>query len=137
MSKPPDASSKGKKGNTASHASAATEVSDRPVRRRFAAEYKLRILREADACGPGGIGALLRREGPYSSHLATWRRQRAGTGLAPQKRGRRADPRAAEVAALQRRLGRAEDELRRARLIIDVQKKLCAALGLEPRRGEE
>ncbi len=52
-------------------------VPERPVRRRFTAEYKLRILREADACSePGRLGALLRREGLYSSHLGTWRRQR-------------------------------------------------------------
>jgi transposase-like protein len=70
-------------------------VPERPVRRRFTAEYKLRILREADRSpGPGQLGALLRREGLYSSHLTTWRKQREeGTlaGLRPKRRGRKAN----------------------------------------------
>jgi len=71
------------------------EVPEKPARRRYSAAYKLRILEEADACSEnsGELGALLRREGLYSSHLNTWRRQRReGTlaGLSPQKRGRKA-----------------------------------------------
>ena len=77
-------------------------VPERPVRRRFTAEYKLRVLREADrATGPGQLGALLRREGLYSSHLTTWRKQREeGTlaGLTPKRRGRKANPDAALIA---------------------------------------
>ena len=72
------------------------EVSERPTRRRFTAKYKQRIVREADACAePGAIGSLLRREGLYSSLLATWRKQRDQRelrALAPQKRGRKPEP---------------------------------------------
>ncbi len=92
------------------------EVQARATRRRFTAEYKLRILREADACrGNGDLGMLLRREGLYSSHLSTWRRRRdaiARVSLAPKKRGRTAkavDPRVKQLgrenARLKRRLG--------------------------------
>jgi len=81
-------------------------VSERPVRRRFTAKYKLRMLREADWCTePGQLGALLRREGLYSSHLTTWRHQREeGTlaGLAPKRRGRKPAPDAPLVAENER-----------------------------------
>ena len=84
------------------------EVPEKPVRRRFMVEYKARILAEADACTePGMLGELLRREGLYSSHLTTWRRQRdegALAGLTPKRRGRKAkskNPLADEVAQLQ------------------------------------
>ena len=74
--------------------SADPEVPEKPRRRRFTAEYKLSIVAEADACDDsGGVGALLRREGLYSSHLSTWRRQRDEgqlRALSPKKRGRRA-----------------------------------------------
>ena len=80
------------------------EVTPKAKRRRFSAEYKLRILAEADGCTqPGEIGALLRREGLYSSHLTTWRRQRDEGqlyGLTGKKRGRKADQQAAELAQL-------------------------------------
>ena len=103
-------------------------------RRRFSAEYKRRILQEADACTqPGEVGALLRREGLYSSHLTTWRKQRERgelQGLTPAKRGRKADPQAAEIARLQRETERLKAQLARAELIIDVQKKLSQMLGL-------
>ncbi len=82
------------------------EVVPRAERRKFSAEYKLRVLAEADACTrPGEIGALLRREGLYRSHLDKWRKaRREGTlqALSPQKRGPKADPQAAEIARLQR-----------------------------------
>ena len=71
------------------------EVSAKPIRRKFSAEYKRRILQEAARCKPGEIGALLRREGPYSSHLANWRRQveKAETeALSAKKRGRKPQP---------------------------------------------
>ena len=84
------------------------EVSTKAKRRTFTAEYKRRILEEADGCtGRGEMGALLRREGLYSSHLTTWRRQReAGelAGLTPKKRGRKQDKEAAELAKLRARM---------------------------------
>ncbi len=110
------------------------EVVVKAQRRRFTAEYKRRILQEADACTqPGEVGALLRREGLYSSHLNTWRRQRARgelQGLTPAKRGRKAHPQAAENARLQREVERLKAQLARAELIIDVQKKVSQLLGL-------
>ena len=116
------------------------EVSDRPKRRKFTAEYKLRILRELDGCTePGSIGAVLRREGLYSGHITSWRRAREEgvlNALAPKKRGRPRKVRnslADENAALQKQVARLEEELRKARTIIDVQKKLCTALGLDPK----
>src|SRR4051812_32857808 len=115
------------------------ELVERASRRRFSAEYKLRILRETDACSrPGEIGALLRREGLYTSHLTAWRKQRDAGALAglDRKRGRKpADPRDAENAVLRRRLERAEAELEKARKVIEVQGNVSALLGelLEPR----
>ena len=89
-----------------------TEVVTRAARRRDSAEYKLRILREVDACkGTGEIGALLRREGLYSSHLTKWRRQREGgelEGLAEQRRGPKEDRQAVENARLKRENERLE-----------------------------
>ena len=112
-------------------------VSEKPVRRRFMAEYKLRMLREADRCTvPGQLGALLRREGLYSSHLTTWRQQRdEGTlaGLTPKRRGRKANPDApliAENQRLKRETQRLEARLRQAETIIEVQKKLSEILGI-------
>lgn len=119
------------------------EVSpDRPKRRYFKAEYKLKVLQEADACGPGGVGELLRREGIYSSHLASWRKQReAGelAGLAPRKRGRKAverNPLAADFARLQRENQQLQARLQQAELIIDIQKKVSQMLGI-PLKGVE
>jgi len=111
---------------------------DRPKRRTFAAEYKVRIVREADAAlasgVEGAVGELLRREGLYSSHLTVWRRERdAGelAGLTPKKRGRksRKNPLADEVARLERELARVKGELAKANIVIDTQKKLAALLG--------
>ena len=113
-----------------------SEVSDKAVRRRFTATYKRRILQEADQCGPGGIAALLRREGLYSSHLTSWRKLRATgeiAGLEPRKRGKKPVPRnplAGEMQRLTRENQRLKEHLRKAEIIIDVQKKLCDALGL-------
>ena len=111
---------------------------DRPKRRRFSAEYKLRVLRELDSCSsPGEKGAVLRREGLYSSLTSDWRRKReAGElqALAPRKRGRPArprDPLEPAVAKLQKENARLQEELRKAHLIIDVQKKLSAILDAE------
>jgi transposase-like protein len=108
-----------------------TEVIARPVRRRFSAEYKARILAEADRCANGQVGSLLRREGLYASHLTTWRRQRAAgqlAGLAPKPRGRKADPQASELARLQRENAKLQGQLHRAELIIEAQKKLLVLL---------
>lgn len=111
-----------------------TEVVTRAARRRFTAEYKLRILREVEACkGTGEIGALLRREGLYSSNLSKWRQQRARgelEGLAEQRRGPKEDPQAVENARLKRENERLREELRKAQLIIDVQKKVSQLLGM-------
>lgn len=117
------------------------EVLPRAKRRRFLAEYKLRILEEADNCTQRGqIGALLRREGLYSSHLSTWRQQRTLgqlEGLSPKKRGRKPqDPVDEEVARLQRENERLRARLEQAEMIIDVQKKLSQLLGLTPEQAE-
>ena len=112
-------------------AEASSEVVARAQRRRFSAEYKLRILQEADGCAPGELGALLRREGLYSSNLSKWRRQRqAGqlAGLRPNKRGRKVDARAQEVTRLERENARLQVQLERAELIIEAQKKLLVLL---------
>lgn len=117
------------------------EVKPKAQRRRFSAEYKRRILQEADACrAPGEVGALLRREGLYSSHLNTWRRQRQQgelAGLTPAKRGRKVDAQAAELTRLQRENERLKAQLERAELIIDVQKKLSRMLGLPETASDE
>jgi transposase-like protein len=106
---------------------------ERPARRRFSAEYKLAILRRADGLSrPGEIGALLRREGLYSSHLSTWRRQREAGALEAlsRPRGRKPEgPLAAENAQLRRRLARSETELEQARRVIEAQGNVCALLG--------
>jgi transposase-like protein len=112
------------------------EVVARPTRRRFTAEYKQRILVEADTAKaePGAIGALLRREGLYSSHLVDWRRDRAAgirQALTPQPRGPKATrhPLGEENAQLRRENQRLTEHLRKAELVIDVQKKVAALLG--------
>ena len=105
-------------------------------RRTFTPEYKLRILAEADAAAaqPGAIGALQRREGLYSSHLVTWRRERqAGilNGLTPHRRGPKSkrNPQEEEMQKLRRENQRLTEELRKAEIVIDVQKKWAALLG--------
>ena len=113
-----------------------TEVVPRARRRQFSNADKRRILDAADRCTqPGEIGALLRREGVYSSSLSTWRRQREAAdlaALAPQKRGPKPDPAAAEarqIAQLMRENERLKSQLDKARLVIEVQKKVAALLG--------
>lgn len=123
------------------------EVLGKPLRRRFTAEYKLRILKEVDALTDSGqIGALLRREGLYSSHLTTWRRQReAGTieALRPKKRGRRGrrrDPVIQENERLRRENDRLARRLQKAETIIEIQKKISELLGIplsHPEPGED
>ena len=117
------------------------EVVVQAKRRRFTAKYKLRILQEVEQCDEAGqIGALLRREGLYSSHLTSWRRQRADgqlQSLGPKKRGRKPDPQAAELARLQRENEHLKARLEQAETIIEVQKKLCQLLGLPPAERDE
>jgi len=126
-------------------AAASPELSDRPRRRTFTAQDKLRILAETDrAAEKGGVGAILRREGIYSSTLTDWRRLRdAGTigALVPAKRGPKTaepNPLAAELALVQRENGRLTRRLVRAEAIIDLQKKVAELLGipLAPSDGE-
>jgi transposase-like protein len=113
------------------------EVPEKAQRRSFTAEYKRRILKEADACRkPGEIGALLRREGLYSSHLVSWRAGRARgeiAGLSSKKRGPKPtppDPRDKKILDLERELKRVRARAERAEALIEVQKKLSALLGL-------
>ena len=123
------------------------EVLEKPLRRRFTAEHKLRILQEVDALTDSGqIGALLRREGLYSSHLTTWRRQRdtgALQALQPKKRGRRGrrrDPVIQENEQLRRANDRLTRRLQKAEAIIEIQKKISELLGIPlspPEPGED
>tara|TARA_R110002072_G_C7906034_1_gene529956 strand:- start:1075 stop:1503 length:429 start_codon:yes stop_codon:yes gene_type:complete len=119
-------------------ATRSNETLERPKRRSFTADYKQRILEEADAAAanPGAIGALLRREGLYSSHLAKWRSDRASeglSGLAPKRRGPvRQKPAASQnqVAKLERENARLKHRLKQAETIIEFQKKLNDLLGI-------
>jgi transposase len=108
------------------------ELVEQARRRRFTAEYKLRILQEADACTrPGEIGELLRREGLYTSHLTYWRKQRKDGALKElgRPRGRKpADRRDREIAELRRRLERSEAELQKAKKVIEIQGNVSALL---------
>lgn len=121
-------------GVAGASAAGPVEVVAKARRRRFAAEYKARILREADACaGSGQIGALLRREGLYSSHLTEWRRLRARgalEALAAKKRGKKPtrDARDRELARLARENARLRRKLAQAEAVIEVQKKLSEIL---------
>jgi len=114
-----------------------TEVEAKARRRRFTAEYKRRIVREADRCTTSGaIGALLRREGLYSSLLATWRAARDRgelEGLAPKQRGPKAvapDPRDKRIAEQERELGKWRKRAERAEALVEVQKKVALLLGM-------
>ena len=113
------------------------EVPEKKPRRKFTAKYKLRILAEADACSqPGQIGALLRREGLYSSNLTTWRKQSAQgllKAMTPKKRGRKRkqkNPLAEKVAQLEKENRCLQDKLKKAETIIEVQKKISEILGI-------
>jgi transposase len=112
------------------------QVAPKPRRRTYTAEYKRRILREADACTtPGAVGALLRREGLYSSHLVVWRRARARgelAALAAKRRGRKptpVDPRDRKIAELERQLATMTGRAERAEALVEAQKNLAALLG--------
>jgi transposase len=121
------------------------EVTAKARRRQFTAEYKRKVLAEAEACTkPGEIGALLRREGLYSSHLVEWRRARdsgALAGLAPRKRGPAAKvphPLERKVAELEREVARATRRAERAEGLVELQKKVSELLGIQlPKPDEE
>ena len=120
------------------------EVTAKPTRRRYTADYKHRILREAVACTrPGELGALLRREGLYSSNLTVWRRQRERgeiEGLSQKKRGplpKEKSPLAAKVATLERENRRLRARSERAEGLVELQKKVSEILGIELKHNEE
>ena len=114
-----------------------TEVPEKARRRTYTVEYKLQIVKEAEACkGPGDIGALLRREGLYSSHLTTWRQARDRGELAPGAKARRRgprttapDPRDKRIAELERQNAKLTTRAERAEAIAEIQKKVAALLG--------
>src|SRR5215467_9787913 len=104
------------------------EVPARARRRTFTAKYKLEILAAYDTAEPGEKGAILRREGLYSSHIVEWRRAREAGALAQPRGRKRPDPRDAQIAVLRREKQRLEQELAKARFVMDVQAKLQALL---------
>ncbi len=113
----------------------AIEVVAKATRRRFTVEYKRKIVREADGCKtPGAVGALLRREGLYSSHLTTWRaaRERGELAGAAKKRGpvrRVVDPRDKKLAEQEREISRWKKRAERAEALVELQKQVAALLG--------
>ena len=120
------------------------EVPEKARRRRFSARYKLKIVEQAERCSqPGEVGALLRREGLYWSHLQTWRRQREEgslQGLSSKKRGRKSVPRnplTGKVKELERENKRLQRKLQRAEIMLDIQKKASELLGIPLETGEE
>ena len=124
--------------------SSEVEVTAKPTRRRYTAEYKHRILREADTCTrPGELGAFLRREGLYSSNLTVWRKQRERgeiEGLSQKKRGpssKEKNPLAAKVATLERENRRLRARSERAEGLVELQKKVSEILGIELKHNEE
>jgi hypothetical protein len=120
------------------------EVPEKTPRRRFTAKYKLEVLKRADTCTqPGELGALLRKEGLYSSNLTTWKRQRDQgllNAMSPKKRGRKKiekNPLAQEVATLQKETERLRRKLKKAETIIEFQKKISEMLGISQDPDEE
>jgi len=123
---------------------AEVEVLAKPVRRRFTVEYKRRIVKEADSCkGSGEVGALLRREGLYSSHLSAWRAARDRgelAGSAPRKRGpapKPVDPREKRIVELERENRKLSRRAERAEALVAVQKKVSELLGIQLDRPDE
>lgn len=120
------------------------EVPEKAIRRKYPGDYKLKILKEAEASTlPGQLGALLRREGLYSSHLTTWRRQKEQgilDALTPKRRGPKAlkrNPLTLKVAQLEREVQRLQRKLRQAETIIEVQKKISEILQIPIQKDEE
>jgi|TARA_B100001964_G_C13695893_1_gene363853 transposase-like protein len=118
------------------------EVAAKAKRRRFSAEYKLRILEEIDRAAPGQRGAILRREGLYSSSISAWRQARRKGSLSTlsARRGPKAKPLVIEsrrIAKLERELTRTKEELRKAHLILDVQGKVAELLGFSLEDGRD
>lgn len=121
------------------------QVVAKPTRRRFTSEFKLQVLREADQCGPGELGALLRRHGLYSSHLSVWRRERdlGARERLSKKRGRKAaerNPLSPRIAQLERENRRLQARLKKAELILEIPKKAAALLGIplnHPESGDD
>ena len=120
------------------------EVTAKPTRRRYTAEYKHKILREAETCTRSGeLGALLRREGLYFSNLTVWRKQRERReleGLSQKKRGllpKEKNPLAAKVATLERENRRLKSRAERAEGLVELQKKVSEILGIELKHDEE
>jgi len=120
------------------------EVVAKATRRKYSAEYKFAVLREADACTkPGEIGVLLRREGLHSSNLVSWRRQREKgelSALSPRKRGpspKEKNPLAAKVAALEKETVRLKARAERAEALVELQKKVSEILGIELKHNKE
>ncbi len=119
------------------------EVAEKPRRRTFSAQYKLRILEEVEGCqSPGEIGSILRREGLYQSHLTGWRRQREEgilNALTPQKRGRKVqdrNPVAKKLAELEQENRKLKGSLKKAEIIIEFQKKVSALLEIPLKEAE-
>lgn len=119
------------------------EVSERPERRQFMAAYKLSLLQELDGCKePGSVGRVLRREGIYSSLVSSWRVQRESgslAGLTPQKRGRKPEPvnpLAARYASLERKNRALEKKLKRAEMLVEIQKKIADLFGISLEKPE-
>ena len=120
------------------------EVTERPKRRRYTAEEKLRILKAADACkNPGDLGSLLRREGLYSSSISRWRRLRDSgqlKGLRPKRRGpapREKNPLEDKVAKLEKENRRLRARAERAEGLVELQKKVSEILGIELKHNEK
>ena len=118
------------------------EVPAKASRRRFSAEYKLRVLEELDRAEPGGQGAILRREGLYTSHITEWRRARRAGALSTlsTKRGRKPKPvdhRDKQIGKLERENARLQEELRKAHLILEVQGKVAGLLGIDLQSGKD
>ena len=127
-------------GASATRRAPSPAVPEKPKRRRHAPEYKMRIVEEADACTqPGEIGALLRREGLYSSHLVDWRREYrtgAAQGLSGRRRGPKGkDPLVRQKEELEGQVARLQQRLRQAERIIEVQKKVSELLGIPLTEG--
>ncbi len=118
------------------------EVPAKASRRRFSAEYKLRVLEELDRAEPGEQGAILRREGLYTSHISDWRKARREGALSTlsRKRGRKPKPvdaRDKRISKLERELARTQEELRKAHLILEVQGKVAGLLGIDLSSGKD